>query len=143
MRQRDLERALDRLPINELLAVPDVATLRAGGDSAVALDGPTASARPTTAPHALREGRTAAQNIASRILGRPSPHSPIRRRGQLAIIGRRMPVVWCSGRVLRLCGLAALVNGVPDDAAAPVQRHSASRLARGAIYCSAPRSSTW
>lgn len=53
---------------------------------------------PPTAQHALREGRTAAENIAARVAGRPPRPFTFSTIGQLAAVGRRSGVASILGR---------------------------------------------
>jgi NADH dehydrogenase len=81
-----------RIVVDEMLSVPGWPGVWALGDCAVVPDRRTGKPHPTTAQHALREAKTAAQNIAAAITGgRRRPFS-FRTIGQLAAIGRRTGV---------------------------------------------------
>jgi NADH dehydrogenase len=81
-----------RIVVDETLAVPGWPGVWALGDCAVVPDRRTGRPHPPTAQHALREGRTAAGNIAAAIDGRPPKRFDFRTIGQLAAIGRRTGV---------------------------------------------------
>ena len=81
-----------RICVNETLAVPGWPGVWAVGDCAVVPDQRTGRAHPPTAQHALREGRTAARNIAAVLDGRDTETFDFRTIGQLAAIGRRTGV---------------------------------------------------
>jgi NADH:quinone reductase (non-electrogenic) len=81
-----------RLLVNEYLEVPEWPGVWALGDCAVIPDRKTGKAYPPTAQHALREGKTLAQNLTAAVQGgapRPFVFDTI---GQLASIGRRTGV---------------------------------------------------
>jgi NADH dehydrogenase len=74
------------------MEVPDWPGVWALGDCAVILDKKTGKAYPSTAQHAMREGKRLARNITAEILGgikKPFVFSTI---GLLAAIGRRTGV---------------------------------------------------
>lgn len=86
-----------RVIVDEYLEVPEWPGVWAVGDCAWIQDLQTGKAYPPTAQHALREGKTAAQNIAAAICGgrkRPFSYAAV---GQLAAIGRRVGVAQILG----------------------------------------------
>jgi len=81
-----------RLVVNEFMEVPGWDGVWALGDCAAATDRRTAKPYPTTAQHAMRQGRTVARNILAAIHGdmkKPFEYSTL---GMLAAIGRRTGV---------------------------------------------------
>lgn len=81
-----------RVVVNEFLEVPDWPGVWALGDCAVIPDRRTGKPCPPTAQHALREGKTVAQNIAAAIDGGRKRPFAFATMGQLAAIGRRTGV---------------------------------------------------
>ena len=81
-----------RIVVDETLAVPGWPGVWALGDCAVVPDRRTGKPHPPTAQHALREARTAAQNILAAMRGRRATAFDFRTIGQLAAIGRRTGV---------------------------------------------------
>jgi NADH:quinone reductase (non-electrogenic) len=81
-----------RLVVNEYMEVPGFPGVWALGDCALVPDHKTGKPYPTTAQHALREGKVVAQNIAAALeSGRKKPFV-FATIGQLAAIGRRTGV---------------------------------------------------
>ena len=78
--------------VDEMLAVPNSPGVWALGDCAIVPDRLTGKPHPPTAQHALREARTAAQNVIAAIDGRAPAAFSFRTIGQLAAIGRRTGV---------------------------------------------------
>jgi len=81
-----------RLVVNEFLEVPGWEGVLALGDCAVVTDLRTGKPYPATAQHAMRQGKTAAENVVAAIRGdkkRPFRYSTI---GMLAATGRRTGV---------------------------------------------------
>jgi len=81
-----------RLVVNEFLEVPGWERVWALGDCALATDPRTGKPYPATAQHAMRQGKTAAENVIAAIRGgekRPFRYSTI---GMLAATGRRTGV---------------------------------------------------
>jgi NADH:quinone reductase (non-electrogenic) len=81
-----------RVTVDETLAVPGWPGVWAVGDCAVVPDRRTGKPHPPTAQHALREARTAADNIVAALRGRRASPFTFRTIGQLAAIGRRTGV---------------------------------------------------
>jgi NADH dehydrogenase len=81
-----------RLRVDEMLRVPDWPGVWALGDCALVPDHRTGRYHPPTAQHALREGKTLAQNLISTLRGRPLKPFSFSTLGQLASIGRRTGV---------------------------------------------------
>ena len=81
-----------RIMVDEMLAVPNWSGVWALGDCAVVPDRVTGQPHPPTAQHALREARTAAQNVIAAIDGGAPAAFSFRTIGQLAAIGRRTGV---------------------------------------------------
>ncbi len=90
----DLPCQLDhgRIVVDDTLAVPGWRGVWALGDCAVVPDKRTGRPHPPTAQHALREAKTAAENIGASLGGRPLVAFDFRTIGQLAAIGRRTGV---------------------------------------------------
>ncbi len=80
-----------RVLVNEYLEVPGAPGVWALGDCALVPDG-RGGFHPPTAQHALREGRTAARNIAATLTGTAKRPFRFATLGQLAAIGRRTGV---------------------------------------------------
>ena len=93
-----------RVLVDEYLAVPGCLGVWALGDCALVPDS-RGGFQPPTAQHALREGRTAARNVAAAILGRAQKPFRFRTLGQLAAIGRRAGVANVFG--IRFSGFVA------------------------------------
>ena len=96
-----------RLKVDANLAVPGHPGVWALGDCASAIDESTGKPFPTTAQHAVRQGKTVAQNIAADLRGRPQKPFRFKMLGQLAAIGHRAGVAQILG--LRFSGLVAWV----------------------------------
>lgn len=94
-----------RLKVNEFLALPDYPGVWALGDCASAIDSHTGQAFPTTAQHAVRQGRAVAYNIAAVIGGKKPTAFRYKMLGQLASIGHRAGVAQVFG--VRFSGLPA------------------------------------
>lgn len=93
-----------RIATDETLAVRDFPGVWALGDCACvpAGDGRT---HPPTAQHALRQARTAADNVVAALRGRPAKPFRFETIGQLATIGRRAGVARIAG--VRFSGFLA------------------------------------
>jgi NADH dehydrogenase len=91
-----IPKSAGRVEVNEYLEVQGFPGLWAVGDCALVPDG-KAGFHPPTAQHALREGRCAARNVASEILGRRQNPLRFMTLGRLAVIGNRTGVA-------NLCG---------------------------------------
>ena len=86
------QKAMGRVLVNEYLEVPGWSGVWALGDCALVPDPKTGKSHPTTAQHALREGRVAARNILATVRAdrkKPFLYSTI---GLLAPIGKRTGV---------------------------------------------------
>ena len=81
-----------RLRVNEMLQVPDWHGVWALGDCALVPNGKTGNYHPTTAQHALREGKVLARNLISVVRNGTMKPFSFRTIGQLAAIGRRTGV---------------------------------------------------
>lgn len=81
-----------RLRVNEMLQVPDWHGVWALGDCALVPNGKTGQYHPTTAQHALREGKVLAKNLISVVRNGTMKPFSFRTIGQLAAIGRRTGV---------------------------------------------------
>jgi len=82
-----------RLVVNQFLQVPEWPNVWAIGDCALVPDIRNAGkSHPPTAQHAMREGKTVAQNIAAALSGHPLQAFSFKTIGLLASIGRRMGV---------------------------------------------------
>jgi NADH dehydrogenase len=94
-----------RLKVNAFLALPDHPGVWALGDCASAIDAHTGKPFPTTAQHAVRQGRAVAHNIAAVIRGKQLVAFRFKMMGQLAAIGHRVGVAQVFG--VRFSGLPA------------------------------------
>ncbi len=94
-----------RLKVDECLALPGQPGVWALGDCASAIDPHTGKPFPTTAQHAVRQGRTVACNIAAVLRGEQPTAFRFKMLGQLAAIGHRVGVAQVFG--LRFSGLLA------------------------------------
>jgi NADH dehydrogenase len=94
-----------RLKVNEFLALPENPGVWALGDCASAIDSGTGRPFPTTAQHAVRQGRTVAYNIAAVVRGNQPIAFRFKTLGQLAAIGHRAGVAQVFG--VRFSGLPA------------------------------------
>jgi NADH dehydrogenase len=94
-----------RLVVNEFLQLAEHPGVWALGDCAWALDPATGKAFPTTAQHAVRQGKIVAGNVLASL--RNAPQKPFRFKmlGQLAAIGRRTGVAQIFG--VRFSGVIA------------------------------------
>jgi NADH dehydrogenase len=81
-----------RIVVNEFLEVPDQPGVWSLGDCAWAIDGNTGKAFPTTAQHAVRQGKVAAKNIIASFRNEPKQAFRFKMLGQLAAIGQRTGV---------------------------------------------------
>jgi len=82
-----------RLVVNQFLQVADWPNVWAIGDCAVVPDiRNVGKSHPPTAQHAMREGKTVAENITAALSGRPLRAFSFKTIGLLASIGRRMGV---------------------------------------------------
>jgi NADH dehydrogenase len=92
--------------VDAIMAVPGQEGVWACGDCAAIFD---ANGRPypTTAQHAIRQGRSVARNIAAAIRGEPHKSRPFRYKmlGQFAAIGRQRAVATVFG--VRFSGFIA------------------------------------
>ena len=94
-----------RLKVDANLAVPGHPGVWALGDCASAVDESTGKPFPTTAQHAVRQGKTVAQNITADWHDEPQRPFRFKMLGQLAAIGHRAGVAQVFG--LRFSGLIA------------------------------------
>ena len=94
-----------RLKVNEFLALPETPDVWALGDCASAIDPETGRPYPTTAQHAVRQGRTVAHNIVAVLRGKQPAAFRFTMLGQLAAIGHRVGVAQVFG--VRFSGLPA------------------------------------
>ena len=81
-----------RIVVNEYLEVKEFPGVWALGDCALIPDPKTGGFHPPTAQHAIREGRCAARNVASDIVGGKRKAFGFSTLGRLAAIGRRTGV---------------------------------------------------
>jgi len=81
-----------RLRVNEMLQVPDWPGVWALGDCALVPNGKSGKYHPTTAQHALREGKVLAKNLIATVRNGTMKPFSFRTIGQLAAIGRRTGV---------------------------------------------------
>jgi NADH dehydrogenase len=81
-----------RIVVNEFLEAPDQPGVWALGDCAWAIDIHTGKAFPTTAQHALRQGKAVANNIMASLRNEPKQPFRFKMLGQLAAIGQRTGV---------------------------------------------------
>jgi NADH dehydrogenase len=81
-----------RVVANEYLELPDWPGVWALGDCAATVDRNTGHPYPPTAQHAVRQGRTAAKNVAAAIRGGQKTAFSFSTLGLLAAIGRRTGV---------------------------------------------------
>jgi NADH dehydrogenase len=94
-----------RLVVNEFLELSAHPGVWAVGDCAWAIDSASGGPFPTTAQHAVREGKIVAQNIAASLANRPQRAFRYKMLGQLAAIGQRSGVAQVFG--LRFSGWIA------------------------------------
>jgi NADH dehydrogenase len=94
-----------RLVVNENLELADQPGVWALGDCAWAIDAATGQPFPTTAQHALRQGKAVAKNILASLHQQPQKPSRFKMLGQLAAIGQRTGVAEVFG--FRFSGLLA------------------------------------
>jgi NADH:ubiquinone reductase (H+-translocating) len=88
----DVAKERGRIRVNEYLEVEGRANVWALGDCAHIPDPRTGKPHPPTAQHAVREGKTAARNIAASFqIGKRRPFD-YKNMGQLAIVGERTGV---------------------------------------------------
>jgi NADH dehydrogenase len=81
-----------RVVVNSTLEVPRAPGVWAVGDCAAIIDPISNRPYPTTAQHALREGKRAGENIYARVQGKEARPFRYKMPGQLATIGRRTGV---------------------------------------------------
>jgi NADH:ubiquinone reductase (H+-translocating) len=81
-----------RLKVDEMLRVPDWPGLWALGDCALVPNPKTGQYHPPTAQHALRQGKTLANNLIATLRGGTLKAFSFSTIGQLAAIGRRTGV---------------------------------------------------
>jgi NADH dehydrogenase len=81
-----------RLVVNENLEILDQPGVWALGDCAWALDPTTGKPFPTTAQHAVRQGKAVAKNILASIHNQPQEAFRFKMLGQVAAIGQRTGV---------------------------------------------------
>jgi NADH dehydrogenase len=98
----DCKKENGRLVVNEFLELPEHPGVWVLGDCAWAIDPMTGKPFPTTAQHAVREGKLVAQNIAANLDHRPQRAFRFQTLGQLAAIGQRTGVAQVLG--LRFSG---------------------------------------
>jgi NADH dehydrogenase len=92
----DCQKRDGRLVVNEHLELPDHPGVWAVGDCMSAIDPATGKPFPTTAQHAVREGKVVARNIVASLATQPQIAFRFKTIGQLAAIGQRTGVaqVW-------------------------------------------------
>jgi NADH:ubiquinone reductase (H+-translocating) len=81
-----------RVVVDSTLEVPGAPGVWAVGDCAAIIDPISKRPYPTTAQHAIREGRRVAKNICARLEAKPTIPFKYKAPGQLATIGRRTGV---------------------------------------------------
>jgi NADH dehydrogenase len=81
-----------RIVVNEFLEIPEWPGVFAVGDCAHLIDAKSGTPYPPTAQHAVREGRTLANNLEAAICGKAKKPFRYTTIGQLATIGRRVGV---------------------------------------------------
>jgi NADH dehydrogenase len=81
-----------RLVVNENLEIPDQPGVWALGDCASALDPATGKPFPTTAQHAVRQGKIVARNILASLHNQPQEAFRFKMVGQVAAIGQQTGV---------------------------------------------------
>jgi NADH dehydrogenase len=81
-----------RIVVDEYLEVPGQPGVWSLGDCAWAIDSNTGKAFPTTAQHALRQGKAVAKNIIASLRNEPKEAFRFKMLGQLAAIGQRTGV---------------------------------------------------
>jgi NADH dehydrogenase len=88
-----------RIIVNEYLEIPHWSGVWALGDCAFILNPETGNSYPSTAQHAVREGKQVAHNIAATILGKDKDKKPLRfsHIGTLAPLGHRIAVAEIKG----------------------------------------------
>jgi NADH dehydrogenase len=94
-----------RVRVNEFFQTLDDPDVWVIGDSCSVVDSRTGKPHPPTAQHAMREGKSAARNLAAEVLGgkkRPFQYNML---GQMAMLGRRAGVGIVLG--FRIKGFAA------------------------------------
>jgi NADH dehydrogenase len=94
-----------RLVVNENLEIPDQPGVWALGDCAWALDPASGKPFPTTAQHAVREGKAVAKNILASIRNQPQEPFRFKMLGQVAAIGQQTGVAEIYG--IRFSGFLA------------------------------------
>jgi NADH dehydrogenase len=94
-----------RIVVDEFLEVPGQPGVWALGDCAWAIDVNTGNAFPTTAQHAVRQGKAVAKNIIATLRDQPKEPFRFKMLGQLAAIGQRTGVAEIFG--MRFSGLLA------------------------------------
>ena len=86
-----------RLVVDEYMEIPDWPGVWALGDCAAVQNPRSGEVYPPTAQHAMREGKTLAQNLAAVVDGRPRRPFVFSTLGLLAAIGRRTGVAQILG----------------------------------------------
>jgi NADH dehydrogenase len=99
------EKEKKRLKVNACLELPGYPGVWALGDCASAIDTNTGRPFPTTAQHAIRQGKIVAENVAASLRGDPQKPFRFKMLGQLAAIGHRAGVAQVFG--FRFSGLLA------------------------------------
>jgi NADH dehydrogenase len=94
-----------RLVVNENLELPDRPGVWVLGDCAWAIDSATGKPFPTTAQHAVRQGKAVAKNILATLHNQPQEAFRFKMLGQLAAIGQRTGVAEIFG--FRFSGILA------------------------------------
>jgi NADH dehydrogenase len=94
-----------RIVVDEFLEVPGEPGVWSLGDCAWAIDSNTGKPFPTTAQHAVRQGKAVAANILASLRGEPKEAFRFKMLGQLAAIGQRTGVAEILG--MRFSGLIA------------------------------------
>ena len=106
-----------RLRVNEMLQVPDWRGVWALGDCALVPNGKTGTYHPTTAQHALREGKVLAKNLIATVRNGTMKPFSFRTIGQLAAIGRRTGVANIFGiNFFRISRLVVVENDLLEQA---------------------------
>jgi NADH dehydrogenase len=88
----NIDKQKGRIVVSDTMEVAGNAGVWAAGDCAAITDPVTKAPYPTTAQHALREGKLLAKNILACIDGKPLRPFRYKSLGQLAAIGRRTGV---------------------------------------------------
>jgi len=93
----DCKKRDGRLIVNQFLELQDHPGVWAVGDCMSAIDGATGRPFPTTAQHAVREGKVVAENVIASVANLPQRIFRFKTIGQLAAIGQRTGVAQVFG----------------------------------------------